>query len=151
MNNNKIQDERILLERRKIQSEAYGLLVTGLMISIIVQQFYMKAPFAQYAVEFFALIAGGLFISIRHFKNGIDIWNPNGESKKKLLLNTVITGIASVILLAILSGQYYIKNLALYFVSFVIFLFIFRSAMITINKKKQQVIDNKLNEDDVDN
>ncbi len=151
MKNNKIQDERILLERRKIQSEAYGWLVTGLMISIIVQQFFMNAPFAQYAVEFFALISCGLFISIRHFKRGIDIWNPNGDSKKKLLLNTVIAGIASVILFAILSGQYDIKNLALYFVSFVLFFFVFRSVMIIINKKKQQVIDSKLNEDDVDN
>lgn len=151
MKNNKIQDERILLERRKIQSEAYGWLVIGLMISIIVQQFFMNAPFAQYAVEFFALIGCGVFISIRHFKKGIDIWNPNGEGKKKLLLQTVVSGIASVILFAILSGQYDIKNLALYFVTFVLFFFVFRSVMITITKKKQQVIDNKLNEDNVDN
>lgn len=107
MKNNKIQDERILLERRKIQSEAYEWLVVGLMISIIVQQFFMNAPFAQYAVEFFALIGCG--------------------------------------------GQYNVKNLALYFVSFVLFFFVFRSVMININKKKQQIIDNKLNEDDFDN
>lgn len=151
MKNNKVQDERILFERRKIQSEAYGWLVVGLMISIIVQQFFMNAPFAQYAVEFFALIGCGLFISIRHFKKGIDIWNPNGDSKKKLLLNTVMSGIASVILFALLSGKYDIQNLVLYFVSFVLFFFVFRSVMITINKKKQQVIDNRLNEDDVDN
>lgn len=151
MKNNKIQDERILLERRKIQSEAYVWLVSGLMISIIVQQFFMNAPFAQYAVEFFVLIGCGLFISIRHFKKGIDIWSPNGEGKKKLLLQTVVSGIASVIVFAILSGQYDIKNLALYFISFVLFFFVFRSVMITINKKRQQVIDDKLNEDDVDN
>lgn len=151
MKNNKIQDERILLERRKIQSEAYGWLVSGLMISIIIQQFFMNAPFAQYAVEFFALIGCGLFISIRHFKKGIDIWNPNGEGKKKLLLQTVVSGIASAILFAVLSGEYDIKNLVLYFVTFLLFFFVFRSVMITINKKKQQVIDNKLNEDDVDN
>ncbi|HII4498632.1 TPA: DUF6773 family protein [Clostridium perfringens] len=151
MKNNKIQDERILLERRKIQSEAYGWLVVGLMISIIVQQFLMNAPFAQYAVEFFALIGCGGFISIRNLTKGIDIWNPNGEGKKKILLNTVVSGIASVILFAILSGQYNVKNLALYFVSFLLFFFVFRSVMININKKKQQIIDNKLNEDDFDN
>lgn len=37
MKNNKIQDERILFTRRKIQSKAYGWLLYGLMISIIVQ------------------------------------------------------------------------------------------------------------------
>lgn len=151
MKNNKIQDERILFGRRKIQSEAYGLLVVGLMTSIIVKQFLMNAPFAQYAVEFFLLIGCGVFISIRHLTKGIDIWNPNGKGNKKILLNTVVSGIASVILFAILSGQYDVKNLALYFVSFILFFFVFRSVMISINKKKQQIIDNKLNEDDFDN
>ena len=148
MKNNKIQDERILFARRKIQSKAYGWLVFGLMISIIVQQFFMKASFAQYAVEFFALIGCGLYISICHFKEGIDIWNPKDDGKKKMLLNTIISGVISVILFALLSGQYDIKNLASYFVSFVLFFFVFRSAMIVINKKKQQTIENKLNDDD---
>ena len=148
MKNNEVQDERILFTRRKIQSKAYGWLVYGLMFSIIVQQFFMKAPFSQYAVEFFALIGCGLYISICHFKEGIDIWNPKGDGKKKLLLNTIISGVFSLILFAFLSGQYNIKDLSSYFVSFVIFFFGFRSVMIVINKKKQQAIDNKLNDDD---
>ena len=150
MKNNKIQDERILLARRKIQSDAYGWLVWVLMISIIVQQFFMKAPFAQYAVEFFVLIGCGLYIAVRHFKEGIDIWNPKGDGKKKLLLNTIVSGVTSVILFALLSGIYDIKNLTSYFVSFDIFFFVFRSAVIAINKKKQQTIENKLNEDEMD-
>ena len=126
MKNNKIQDERILLLRRKIQSETYGWLVWVLMISIIVQQFFMKAPIAQYAVEFFALIGCGLYIAVRHFKEGIDIWSPKGDGKKKLLINTIVSGVASVILFAFLSGTYDIKYLTSYFVSFVIFFFLFR-------------------------
>lgn len=149
MKNNKIQDERILLARRKIQSDAYGWLVWVLMISIIVQQFFMNAPFAQYAVEFFALIGCGLYISIRHFKEGIDIFSPKGNGKKKLLLTTIISGVVSVILFALLSGNYDIKTLTSYFVSFVLFFFVFRSAIIFINKKKQQTIENKLNEDEM--
>lgn len=145
----KVQDERILIARRKIQSDAYGWLVWILMISIIVQQFFMKAPFAQYAVEFFVLIGCGLYISIRHFKEGIDIWNPKSESKKKLLLNTIVSGVVSVIIFAFLSGIYDIKNLSLYFISFVLFFFLFRSSIIAINKRKQQDIENKLNEDEM--
>ena len=151
MKNNKIQDERILFARRKIQSQAYGWLVFGLMVSIIIQQFFMKAPFAQYAVEFFVLIGCGLYVSICHIREGIDIWNPRDDSKKKLLLSTIITGVASVTLYALLSGQYDITNLASYFVSFVLFFFIFRSAMIAINKKKQQTIEKRLNDDDISN
>lgn len=149
MENNKIQDERILLTRRKIQSDAYGWLIWILMISIIIQQFFMKAPFAQYAVEFFALIGGGLYISIRHYKEGIDIWNPKGDGKKKLLLNTIISGIVSVILFALLSGIHDIKSLTSYLVIFVLCFFVFRSAMLFINKKKQKTIENKLNQDEM--
>ncbi|HAS90754.1 MAG TPA: hypothetical protein DCS12_00350 [Clostridiales bacterium] len=149
MKNNKIQDERILLARRKIQSDAYGWLVWVLMISIIVQQFFMNAPFAQYAVEFFALIGCGLYVSIRHFNEGIDIFSPKCDGKKKLLLTTIISGVVSVIFFALLSGKYDIKTLTSYFVSFVLIFFVFRSAIIFINKKKQQTIENKLNEDEM--
>jgi len=149
MKNNKIQDERILFVRRKIQSEAYSWLVFVLMLSIIVQQFFMNAPFVQYAVEFFTLIGCGLYISIRHFKEGIDIWNPKGDGKKKLLLNTIISGLASVILFAFLSGQYDIENLVSYFVGFILFFFVLSSVMIAINKKRQKTIENKLNEDEI--
>lgn len=148
MKNNKIQDERILLERRKIQSTAYGWIVILLLVSIVVQPFFMKAPFAQYAVELFILIGCGFFNIISNFRKGIDIWNPAGNGKKKMLFSTIVLGVASAIFLAFLSGNYDVKNLALYFVTFVIFLFTFRLIMIGINSKKQQAIDKKLNEDE---
>ena len=148
MSNNKIQDERILLERRKIQSTAYAWIVMILLISIVVQQFLMKAPFAQYAVELFLLIGCGLYNIISNLKRGINIWNPYGESKIKLLLNTVMSGIASVILLAFLSGEYGIKSLAGYFLTFVAIFFAFRLLMIKINNKKQKSIEERLDEDE---
>lgn len=149
MSNNKIQDERILLERRIIQSTAYAWIVMILLISIVVQQFLMRAPFAQYAVELFLLIGCGLYNIISNLKRGIDIWNPSGESKIKLLLNTVISGIASVILFAFLSGEYGIKSLAAYFITFVAIFFAVRLLMIKINNKKQQSIERRLNEDEI--
>lgn len=149
MKNNKIQDERILLIRRKIQSDAYVCLVCLLIISIIVQQFFMNSPFAQYAVEFFVLIGCGLYISIRHFKEGIDIFSQKGDGKKKLLLTTIRAGVISLIIFAFLSGKYDIKTLTLYFVNFVIIFFVLNSGIIFINKKKQQTIENKLNEDEM--
>ena len=148
MSNNKIQDERILLERRIIQSTAYAWIVMILLISIVVQQFLMRAPFAQYAVELFLLIGCGLYNIISNLKRGINIWNPSGESKIKLLLNTVISGIASVILFAFLSGEYGIKSLAGYFLTFVAIFFAFRLLMIKINNKKQKSIEERLDEDE---
>ena len=150
MKNNEIQDERIVLERRKIQSTAYSWIVIILLISIIVQKFFMNAPFAQYAVEFSILIGCGLYNIVSNFKKGIDIWNPYAQGKKIILLNTIISGVISVILFAFLSGEPDATYLVSYFVSFVIFFFLFRSVMCFINQKKQEAIMNKLNEDEIE-
>ncbi len=148
MKSDRIQDERILAERRKIQSRGYAWIVTILLVSIIIQQFFLKAPFAQYAVEFFILIGSGVYNAIANYKKGIDIWNPRNDGKKKILFNTLISGIASVILFAFLSGNYKMNNLVSYFVAFVTFFYVFRLIMIGINNKKQRAIDKELNDDD---
>lgn len=148
MKHSTIKDERILQERRKIQSTGYAWIVIILLASVIVQQFFMHAPFAQYAVEFFLLIGCGLYNTASTLKKGIDIWNPAGHGKKKLLLSTIGTGIISVIFLAFLSGEHDVKNLAFYFVTFVVGLYIFRMIMIGINKRKQQAMDRILDEEE---
>jgi hypothetical protein len=108
----------------------------------------MRAPFAQYAVEFFVLIGCGLYNIIANYKKGIDIWNPRVDDKKQILFSTLISGVLSVIFFAVLSGNYQISNLAFYFASFVVFFFITRLIMIGLNNKKQENIDKELNDDD---
>lgn len=149
MKNNNIQDERIIAEQKEIQSRGYTWIVTILLVSIIVQQFFMNAPFAQYAVEFFVLVGCGIYNIIINYKKGIDIWNPRGDGKKKILLNTIVSGIVSVMLFAFLSNNYQINNLVSYFVTFVTFFFTFRLIMIGINNKKQRALDKEFNDDDV--
>lgn len=147
MKNNNYQDERILSERREIQSRGYAWLIIILLISIIVQQFFMKAPFAQYAVEFFLLIGCGCYNIIANYNKGIDIWNPTGNSKKQILTSTLISGIFSVILFSILSGTYKINSLVFYFPAFIVFFFMTRLIMISINRRKHASIDSELEEE----
>ena len=149
MKGNKIQDERIIAERREIQSRGYAWVVIILLISIFIQQFFMKAPFAQYAVEFFIVIGCGIYNIIANYKKGIDIWNPRGDGKKKILFSTLISGVISVTLFGYLSGNYKMNNLISYFVAFVTFMFISRLIMIGLNNKKQQAIDKEFNDEDV--
>lgn len=148
MKSNRIQDERIIAERRKIQSRGYAWIVTILLVSIIVQQFFMKAPFAQYAAEFFILIGCGIYNTIANYKKGIDIWNPENDGKKKILFNTFLTGIASVVLFAFLSGNYKTNNLVSYFIIFVASTYLFRFIMMGMTDKKQRAIDKEWNDDD---
>ena len=147
MKENEIQDERILLERRKIQSKGYAYVVTILLISVIVQQFFLKAPFAQYAVEFYVLLGCGFYNIIMSYKNSIDIWNPRNDKKAKIFMDTVKSGIMSVILFMFLSDSYEVYDLISLFTTFVVFFFATRLIMMYINNKKQEAINKELDDD----
>ena len=55
MRKQNLQDERVLAQRRKINSEAYGILMIALLCSVLVQQRLLNAPFEQYAVAYMLL------------------------------------------------------------------------------------------------
>lgn len=148
MKDQNIMDERILFERREIQSRGYAWLVILLLISVVIQQFFLNAPFAQYAVEFFLMIGCGVYNIISNYSKGIDIWNTHGNGKRKLFISTVITGLATIILLAVLSGNYQIKQLGAYFIGFVLFMYSVRLIMVRLNHKKQQAIDQELGDEE---
>ena len=52
MKKQKFQDERVLTQRRKIGNEALTILLIVLFGSVLVQHYFLNAPFEQYAVEF---------------------------------------------------------------------------------------------------
>lgn len=149
MNNNINVDERVLAERRKIQSRGFAYIVYILLFAVFVQKFYMNAPFSQYAVEFFILIGCGFYNIVANFAKGIDIWNPSGAGKKEILITTIISGIASVIMYAFFTGEDDIEGLALYFAFFVVFFFWVRFIMGFLNKKKQEKINRQLDDEDI--
>ncbi|MEF9921321.1 MAG: DUF6773 family protein [Anaerovoracaceae bacterium] len=148
MEENKIQDERILSERREVQSKGYEWIIYILTITIIVQQFFMRAPFSQFAVEFFLLFGCAIYNAIANYRKGIDIWNPSGAGKGKIFISSIVSGAACAITLAFLSGEHKISMMVLNFIVFVVFMFAIRLTMISINNKKQQAIDKELNMDD---
>ena len=76
------QDERVLQERRKIQSRGYSLLVLALAASVLVQQLALDAPFSQYAAELFLLLGCGVYQLIAHAVRGLDLWNRERRSLK---------------------------------------------------------------------
>lgn len=148
MKNINNQDERIISQRRKIQSDAYQILVYCLLVSIVIQQFVLNAPFSQFAVEFFCLIGMGIYMTIRHLTAGIDIWNSKAHTNKKVLINGVTSGVISVILIAVLAGERNVLNLVIFFLCFTAINFIANLTFQYINKKRQRQIDDKLNSDE---
>lgn len=148
MKNSKINDERIVSQRRTIQSDAYQILVYCLLISILIQQFIMNAPFAQFAVEVFCLIGIGIYITIRHLSVGVDIWDSQRHTNKRLLINSIISGGISVSLLIFLAGERNVWSIILTFVSFTIVYFLVHLVLRNINKKRQRQIDDELCSDE---
>lgn len=150
MKANQIKDERILSARREIQSRGYAWVINILLLSIVVQQLLLRAPFAQYAVEFFVLIGCGIYNAVAHYKKGIDLWNPSGNRKKRNVLAwACVSGMVSVAVFSMFSQNTQPDQLIAYFITFVVFFSATRLLMVRINDKKQQAIEKQLDADDL--
>ncbi|HHT14322.1 MAG TPA: hypothetical protein GXZ86_00415 [Clostridiales bacterium] len=147
MKNHAATDERIMYQRRKIQSRGFAYLMLALWISAIVQQI-LKAPFMQYAVELFLLLAGGIYNIVANYRLGIDLWNAKERKPGGILLNAVITGGVGVTVHALISKNSDIAQLVLFFVFFVAFFFLAQALLAKMARKKQEAIIQKLEEDD---
>lgn len=139
-----IEDERIVAEKRRIGSIAYRGVVYLLLASIVIQQFFLKAPFSQYAAEFFVLIICGIYTLISSYRKGIDIINNAGKSHKMRAGNILLTGISAVLLLGLLSGEWGFGYLVSFFSLFILFMFSYNLIMEKLIKRKQESIDKEL-------
>ncbi len=148
MKNSRIQDERIITLRRKIQSDAYQILVYCLLVSVLIQQFFLKAPFSQFAAELLCLIGMVIYVVVRHLIIGVDVWNSTGQSAKRTIVNSLTTGVISTGMLAVLAGERSIGTLAIFLVVFSLCYFFIYTVILYFNNKRQRQIDKMLEEAD---
>lgn len=100
MKTNQMNDERVINEKRKITTEAYGLIMIFLLISMLVKQFIFHSEFNEYAVEFIAFFGSSIYIVIRNIFVGNNLYE---ENKKRLpIMNSIIMGLSSTFALALL-------------------------------------------------
>lgn len=149
MNNIKNQDERVLAQRRKIQSDGFQLLIYGLLLAIVVQQFFLQAPPSQFMGEFLCLIGAGFYNLIRNLKLGNNIFVNNEGSYKSYLKNSVISGIGIMILFTVLTGQK-IEDVIGFYISYAIFYGVMLSVIYYFSKKKEEKIQKELDMDEDD-
>ncbi len=144
-----LQDERVLEERRKIQCRGYSLLVWGLLISLLVQQF-MHAPFAQYAVEFLLLVGCGFYQMIANVRRGFNIWGDQARGKGRLLLSAAIAGfIAAVIIFLSLEEKNW-TGLAVFLAVYMLVFYGLIKFLDYTSRKRQEKLEHELDEDDED-
>lgn len=159
MKKQNLQDERVVTQRRKINSEAYGILMIVLLVSISIQAFLLNAPFEQYAVEFICFFGISIYMIVRHMMLGLNLYGEGPRAKANSLVNSLVTGVIATAIHGVLNYTRYsehykdniglfILGLAVFFISSTISVFIVLSFVSYLNKKRQAKIQKRLEEDE---
>lgn len=159
MKKSNIQDERIILQKRKIGSDAFGIVFYGLLISILIQQFMFGAPFSQYAVELILFILASIYVVIRNIAVGNNLFNSSNNGQKMVVINSIVSGLTIAVITTILNtinfglgkmgGTFDIAlTVFITFICGAIASFIGFELIYIINKKRQRQIDDKYNDID---
>lgn len=146
----KNQDERVLSQRRKIQSDGFQLLIYVLLISVVIQQFFLQAPPSQYMGEFLCLVGAGFYNLIRTLNLADDFYCDNKGSGKRLFKNALFSGIGSVILTALLTGEKNIGNLLSFFLTYTVVFGAMTYLVYYISKQNKDKIKRELDMDEDD-
>ncbi len=155
-----IQDERITSKRRKIQSDAFGILFFVLLVSVVIQQQFLKAPFEQYAVEIICFFGMSVYIIIGNIIAGDNMFGEGKRAKIIPLIHSLIAGITVTVINGILNYSryaghyeddntgYFIGMLAVTFISSAGASFIVLYIFYIVNKKRQEKIEKHLDTDE---
>ncbi len=95
---NKMMDERVILSRRKIQSDGFTITWFILLISVLIQQ-YLKAPTSQYIVELVIFLSMSVYLLIFNFVKGNDMYPENSKKGNSIILTqSIFTGLIITII-----------------------------------------------------
>ncbi|HZK52579.1 MAG TPA: DUF6773 family protein [Desulfosporosinus sp.] len=150
---NKIKDERVLEQQRKIGSDAFQLVSYLLLASIIYKQFMINAAISSYMTEVVTLVVGLLYVVLKNILIGNDIYandtfGTKKASMKDYILNSLYISLTISIALVILdykNSVFYIKYFFYIFPLILLSSWVLRwVSKIRANKIAQQ------NEDQVD-
>lgn len=160
MKNQIQQDERVLAQKRKIGSDAFNILLIGLMISVLIQQYLFNAPFTQYAVEIVLFIAASIYVIIRNLIDGNDLFASKKGGQAIVIINSLVCGLTVAVINTILNYMKYSETVKLpivintglvggiTFISATITAFFVLELVYLVNKKKQKNIESHLNDNE---
>lgn len=140
-----IIDERIAAQMQKIRSDAFGILVCCLLITVLIKQYAFKASFWQFSGELLCIAAAGGYVLLQNILTGSGLHAMKENSKKDVVINSMIAGLISTILLAVLAGS---DNLLVIFIAITGLIMLAKLAAYSLCCKRQQQLDARL-EDDV--
>lgn len=159
MKNINIQDERIIFQKRKIGSDAFGIIFYGLLISILIQQYMFDAPFPQYAAEFILFMVAAIYVVCRNIIVGNNLFNNSFKGQKIVVINSVVCGLTIAVITTTFNTMNYgfEKMGGATLIAITAFITFFCGALTSfigfeilyiLNKKRQKQIDDKYNDSD---
>lgn len=146
-------DERVTAQRQKICSDAFQLLYYALLISVLIQQIVFSAPVSQYGVELVIAIVAALYVLIRNFLSGNDIFGAKRSGQKYIVLSSVVCG-AAIVAANTIFNPYANDAPTFAIVAAVTFLsasgtsFILLEIIYFLNRRKQEKIEASLDNDE---
>ncbi len=155
-----INDERVSAQRHKVYNEAWVILMTALLASILIQQFLLNASFEQYAAEAICFFGVSIYIVIRYLVLGLNVYGEGKMAKSIPFINGIVAGIVVTAINGVLNYTqyadrykedglgYFFAVLAITFISATIGSFSVLFAISYINKKKQDKIKKLLDEEE---
>ncbi len=152
MKSDDIRDERVLAVRRKIAGETLQLLAIALFIAILIQKFILKAPPAQYMVEWALLVVAASYLLLRSFAEGVSPFPLKGQKEVvifSLAVGAILAFIIKVALDALIYGPEKMVKMAqpgwIFIVAFIcgsILSFIWLQSIYLKDKRKREQMDN---------
>lgn len=158
MKNNVIQDERAIALKRQISSEAFNLVISVLLISLLIKQFILNTPISQFFTEILCLSGAAIYVLVRNIIAGNNVYESNKGSKKSIIYSSLAGGLgvclsAGIFNYAKYSEKYannwiFLAILAILFVSGALVVYLISWPIYKVNQKRQKMIDNTLDQDE---
>ncbi len=157
---NEIRDERIILSKRKIQSDGFMIVWLILLISVLVQQ-YLESPVSHYIVEMVIFISMSIYLLIFNMIKGNEVYPSNNKKSNTLIIiQSIFTGLVITIINTTQNYFRYgdvvedtivmhiISVAVVSFISATIGVFVVLKLLFYLSDKKQQKINSNLDIDE---
>ncbi len=142
----KIEDERIVAEKRKINSKAFGICFLALWGILLYRQFILQQDITEYIDIFLLTLGVSMYVTVHSVFKGFYLTYRNKIYKKKVKLISALVGSAAFVIVQFFVADYNLTNwndILKLIASFIVFLL----AWITAQSLLFRISDKKANED----
>jgi Co/Zn/Cd efflux system component len=142
INMRKIEDERIIAEKRKINSSAFGICFLGLWGILLYRQFVLNQEITEYMDVFFLTIGISIYVTINNVFKGHYLTYRNKNEKKKINFISAAVGSVTFIIVQFFVMKYSITDvkdilsIVLSFIVFFVVWIVFQMVLLKISEKK---------------